>query len=387
MSDPGVWDCVVVGAGVMGSACGLQLVQNGVTTLLLEQFCLPHSRGSSWGQTRATRKSYKQEHYARMAAESNKLWRQVETESGTKLTVDCRQLAWGRPDNPILQDIHTNLHKVGVQSKVLTNQDLRHQFPMLRFPGNYVGVTEAGAGLIKADQAVRALQDLFVQKGGCLKDGEAVTGITPGPTVSVITSKRKIRTRRLVLTCGPWAGKLLSNLGLDLPLETLRVNVCYWKEKVPSAYSLLSDFPVIKDEDTEVYGLPCFEYPDMMKICRHTGHPADPDNRDTNMQADLKFDLQFLGDFVRRHFPGLHDKPGIVETCMYTNTPDGEYILDRHPKHRNIVIGAGFSGHGFKLAPMVGRLLCELTLDKSPSLDMTPFRIDRFTSRKAISKL
>ncbi|XP_078682312.1 peroxisomal sarcosine oxidase-like [Branchiostoma floridae x Branchiostoma belcheri] len=351
------------------------------------QFCLPHSRGSSWGQTRATRKSYKQEHYAWMAAESNRLWRQVETETGTKLTVDARHFAWGRPDNPILQDIQDNLEKVRVHSKLLTNQELRQEFPMLHFPGNYVGVSEEGSGLIKADQAVRALQDLFVQKGGCLRDGEAVTSITPGPTVTVITSKRTIQTRRLVLTCGPWMGKLLDSLELELPLETLRINVCYWKEREPSSHSLLSNFPVFKDEETGVYGMPCFEYPDMMKITRHTGHAADPDNRDANMQADLTFDLQFLSDFVRKFFPGLHDKPSIVETCMYTNTPDGEYILDRHPGHRNIVIGAGFSGHGFKLAPMVGKLLCELTLDKPPSLDMTPFRLDRFTSRKAVSKL
>ncbi|CAH1232250.1 PIPOX [Branchiostoma lanceolatum] len=380
-----VWDVIVVGAGVMGSSTAFHLAQGGGKTLLLEQFFLPHTRGSSCGQTRIVRKSYIAEHahYADMVTASIRIWKQVEKELGTTLMVPISRLLWARSENPKIHAIADTLDGVGARNSRLQGRDLRRRFPMLRFPPGYVGVLEEDAAVIKADTAVRCLQELFVKRGGRIKDGERILKVVPGQTITVTTATMTYRTRRLVLTCGAWAPGILRDLGLNLPLKPLRINVCYFKEKrSTSAHSLASNFPVIKDEDDDVYGIPSLEYPNMIKICRHvnwkTGHSANPEQRDVDIRDHLEEDVRYLGNLVRRHLPELEDKPAVVETCMYTNTPDAEFILDRHPQFHNIIIGTGFSGHGFKLGAAVGRLLSELATDKRPFLNMKPYRIARF---------
>lgn len=116
------------------------------------------------------------------------------------------------------------------------------------------------------------------------------------------------------------------------------------------------------------------------QVCYHHGNNADPEERDCPTAfADIQ-DVHILSRFVRDLLPDLEPEPAIMEHCMYTNTPDEHFILDRHPKYDNIVIGAGFSGHGFKLSPIVGKILYELSMKLTPSYDLTPFRISRFPS-------
>uniref|UniRef100_A0A8C3HGH9 Peroxisomal sarcosine oxidase n=1 Tax=Chrysemys picta bellii TaxID=8478 RepID=A0A8C3HGH9_CHRPI len=264
------YNTIVVGAGIQGSFTAYHLAKRGRETLLLEQFPLPHSRGSSHGQSRIIRHAYPQEHYARMMAESYRLWEQLEAEAGVPLYRQTGLLVLGANTNPEFQHCCRTLAQHDVPGELFTTESLHERFPGIWPYCGEVGVSDRTAGVLSADRALRAVQDGVRRCGGALRDGEKVTDIKPGVVVTVTTSGGVYQAKSLVITAGPWANKLLAPLGLQLPLQTLRINVCYWKEKVPGAYGVSANFPCFLALRTphHIYGLPSNEYPGLVKVRR-----------------------------------------------------------------------------------------------------------------------
>ncbi|KAK9521458.1 hypothetical protein VZT92_021261 [Zoarces viviparus] len=380
MSTNWEYDCIVIGAGVQGSFTAYQLAEKKQKTLLLEQFILPHTRGSSHGQTRIIRKAYEQDFYTHMMEESYELWAQLEREAGVKLYRQTGLLVMGPEDSQSYQLYKNNLQKNKVPMAILNRDNFSQHIPNVNLAVGDGAVVDITAGVLYADRALKTVQGQFEKLGGVIRDNEKVTDIKPGPVVTVSTSAGVYRAKSVVITAGPWANRLLAHTGLQLPLKVVKINVCYWKEKVPGTYDVKQRFPcflLTESEETKyhIYGLPSNEYPGLMKICYHIGGETDPDERDK--QTD-RSDIDILQRIIARCFPGLVPEPAVVESCMYTMTPDQHFVLDRHPSHSNIVFGAGFSGHGFKFGPIIGKLLCELILGEVPSYDLSPFRIRRF---------
>ncbi|KAJ3590413.1 hypothetical protein NHX12_008364 [Muraenolepis orangiensis] len=399
MATEGDYDCVVIGAGVQGSFTAYQLAKHGKRTLLLDQFVLPHSRGSSHGQTRIIRKAYDQDYYAVMMDECYRLWAQIQEEANVKLYSDswmyvwepsvkgfsCSQLRIDENKSPFLppgqtgllvmgpenginyQVVKKTLEKNGAPMVILQPEEFSKHIPNFNLAPGDGALVDTTAGILYADRALRAVQGQFQKLGGIIKDGQEVTGIEPGDLVTVRTSGGVYRAKNLVVTAGCWTNSVLSYTGLQLPLQVLKINVCYWKEKVPGSYSVQHGFPCFvqakcPEAPHHIYGLPSNEYPGLMKRDR----PTD------------RSDVEILKRYVSRCLPGLVPEPAVVESCLYTMTPDEDFVMDCHPVHNNIVIGAGFSGHGFKFGPLIGKLLCELSLGEVPSYDLSPFRIRRF---------
>ncbi|XP_004593982.2 peroxisomal sarcosine oxidase [Ochotona princeps] len=376
-----LYDAIVIGAGIQGCFTAYHLAKHRQRVLLLEQFFLPHSRGSSHGQTRIIRKAYPEDFYVHMMDESYQLWAQLEQEVGTQLHRRTGLLLLGMAGNPELKATEATLSSHGLDHQYLSSEELKQHFPNIRVTKGEVGLLDKSGGVLYADKALRALQDVLCQLGGIVCDGEKVLDIKPGLPVTVTTTSRSHQAKNLIITAGPWTNRLLGPLGIELPLQTLRINVCYWREMVPGSYGASQSFPCFLGlglTPHHIYGLPSREYPGLMKICYHHGDAVDPEERDCPTAVTDIQDVQILCHFVRAHLPGLKPEPDILERCMYTNTPDMHFVLDRHPKYDNIVIGAGFSGHGFKLSPVVGKILCELSMKLTPSYDLTPFRISRF---------
>ncbi|NXB01026.1 SOX oxidase, partial [Cnemophilus loriae] len=368
-------DVIVIGAGIQGSFTAYHLAQRHKDTLLLEQFLLPHSRGSSHGQSRIIRSAYPQEYYSRMMPESFRLWQQLEAETGTTLYRQTGLVVLGPPGEPELEACRRSL---GVD-EVLDAAALAQCFPGFRLQAGQVAVLDNTAGVLFADRALRAVQEVFRRHGGTLRDGEKVLRIEPGATVTVTTTAGVYKAPRLIITAGAWTGAFVEQLGLHLPLQPLRIDICYWREKQPgSGVSPCFLTLGLSQVPHGIYGLPSIEYPGLMKVCHHHGSPTDPEKRDQAPSSAPRPDITILSSFISSYLPGLETQPAVMETCLYTNTPDGDFILDRHPKFSNIVIGAGFSGHGFKLAPVVGKLLCELSLGEEPSHSTVHFAITRF---------
>ncbi|NXE84244.1 SOX oxidase, partial [Cochlearius cochlearius] len=396
------YDAIVIGAGIQGSFTAYRLAQRHRDTLLLEQFILPHSRGSSHGQSRITRSAYPQGHYARMMPDSFHLWQQLEAEASTSLYRRTGLVVLGPAGAPELEDCRCSLDA----GEVLDATELAQRFPGLQLHAGEVAMWDGTGGVLFADRALRAVQDVFRRHGGTLRDGEKVLRIEPGAVLTVTTTAGVYRAPRLIITAGAWTGALVAPLGLRLPLQPLRINVCYWREKEPGTPSAGRVGPCfmalgLSQAPHGVFGLPALEYPGLVKVsgarrwqgdplaspppnwlppqvCYHHGSPTDPEERDRAPPAAPHPDVALLSSFISSYLPRLETQPAVVETCLYTNTPDGDFILDRHPKFSNIIIGAGFSGHGFKLAPVVGKLLCELSLGEEPSHSMAPFAIARF---------
>ncbi|KAJ6657221.1 hypothetical protein lerEdw1_002588 [Lerista edwardsae] len=379
------YDAIVVGAGIQGSFTAYSLAQRQQKTLLLEQFPLPHTRGSSHGQSRIIRSAYPQDYYTDMMGEAYRLWAELEAKTGTKLYRQTPTLILGRQENPEFQSYQRTMKRYHVPGESFTAQGLAQRFPGIRPCGGEMAVSDLSGGILYANKALQAAQDQFRHSGGTVRDGEKVLSILPGDLVTVTTSQGRYQAKRLVITAGPWASHLLAPLGLQLPLQPLRISVCYWKAKDRdgnngAALEQLPCFLGIKlsGEEHDIYGLPVDEYPGLVKVCYHNGNPVDPNKPDQLSQASD--DIQILEEFVSKYLPGLDPKPAVQERCIYTNSPDKDFVLDQHPQFRNIVIGAGFSGHGFKFAPVIGKILCELSLGEKPIYNLAPFQISRFST-------
>ncbi|KAL0597282.1 Peroxisomal sarcosine oxidase [Plecturocebus cupreus] len=255
-------------------------------------------------------------------------------------------LLLGMKENEELKKIQAILSREGLEHQRLSSEELKQRFPDIRLTRGEVGLLDKSGGVLYANKALRALQDVLGQLGGRVCDGEKVVEINPGLPVTVKTTSRSYRAKSLVITAGPWTNQLLRPLGIELPLQTMRINVCYWRQMVPRSYGVSQAFPcflALGLSSHHIYGLPAGEYPELMKVSYHHGNHADPEERDCPTARAESRDIQILRRFVRDYFPDLKPEPAIIEHCMYTNTPDEHFILDHHPKYDNIVIGAGFS--------------------------------------------
>ncbi|NXW24410.1 SOX oxidase, partial [Circaetus pectoralis] len=366
------YDAIVIGAGIQGSFAAYHLAQRHRDTLLLEQ--VPVSPAPPCPQpchvpSLAVSPSHRVPSPDALGGELT--WLAGHRRTGL--------VVLGPAGNPELEGCRRSLRA----GEVLDATALAQRFPGLRLHAGEVAVWDGTGGVLFAERALRAVQDVFRRHGGTLRDGEKVLRIDPGTVLTVTTAAGAYRAPRLIIAAGAWTGALVAPLGLHLPLQPLRVDVCYWREKEPRSPGTGRAGPCfmalgLRRAPHGIYGLPALEYPGLVKVCYHHGSPADPEERDRVPLGAPHPDITLLSSFIGSYLPGLEPRPAVVETCLYTNTPDEDFILDKHPKFSNIIIGAGFSGHGFKLAPVVGKLLCELSLGEEPSHSTAPFAITRF---------
>eukprot|EP00794_Sanderia_malayensis_P014057 gene14057-15521_t len=380
-----IWNVCVIGAGIIGSATSYMLSEKRCNNvLLLEQFPLPHSRGSSHGQSRVIRYSYGQKIYADMMPECFKIWKSIEEQTNTKLFNQCGLLSIDFHPLKAAKEVKKNLQELGlgIDSSLLESDDFKQLYPMLKYADGTGAIIEPAAGVLMANKCGDSIRELFLNNGGTIIDGERVDQIIPGEVIVLKTSTKTFKAKKVIITAGPWTSHLTRQLALNLPLQPYLINVCYWKTtdkryRADNSFPCFCDFGNGSSKKCEIYGLPCIEYPDMIKICLHHGVKVDADN--SEVKSSLEGDVKVISEYVGNHFENVHPKPCVVERCIYTSTPDDDFIIDVHPKFDNIAIGAGFSGHGFKLAPVVGKLLSELILGSTLSYDITSFRISRFS--------
>jgi len=265
-----------------------------------------------------------------------------------------------------------------------------------RVPDGWVtAVSEHGGGVLNATKAVAMFQALAAKKGAVIRDKTEVVGIRKGPEggVAVTTSTgEELRGAKCVVTVGAWTSKLVRSVaGVDLPVQPLHTLVLYWRIKPGHERELTAEagFPTFSSYCAPhfVYSTPSLERPGMIKINYHGGPPCDPDSRDL---------VSGGGDVVERVARWIDEfMPGRVETaggpvdrlpCMYSMTPDEDFVIDFLGGEfgEDVVIGAGFSGHGFKMGPAVGSILAEMAMDgeartaAEAGVELGHFKINRF---------
>ena len=351
----------VIGGGIIGSWTALHLAEAGVRTTLIEQFPLPHTRGSSHGLSRAFR--FLGELEMDRLDYSQDRWRELEKETGETLFVKTGLLNFGPSGDPELEQLMEVMRENKREFEWLESDTIQARFPMLNYPDEWGAAWDPNGGILIAHRCLNTVQSRFLAKGGEIATGRVETVESQeeaGVRIAVqssTTGKTEFQTfDRTVICAGPWTAKLVPKLnGL---LRSLLTPVTYWHDPTGSCRAS-KGFPILFNARlTGIYGLPSFEYHDLVKILYHGGPETDPDTRD---MASFKPYLREVTDYVRQHLPMLdHQKPAILETCMYTMTPDGTPIIDRIDD--NIIVGCGFSGSGFKHSPATGWMLSLLAL-------------------------
>jgi sarcosine oxidase len=363
------YDVIVVGAGVMGTSAARWLAKRGRNTLLLDRFELGNAHGSSAGPTRIFRLTYHHPDYVRMARRALDEWRDLEAEAGEPLLITTAGLDLG-PEGRSSADA---LDAAGVPFEYLSLEAVRERWPVLRLePGTEVFVQEDG-GVCMAERAVRAQARLAAQLGATLLERVLVERIVAtGTGADVHANGATYRAPVVIVTAGPWAGDLLRTTGIDLPLVPSFEQVTYFALEDPAPIPTLIDWTV--DPPRTPYTVPNPEEPGSFKVALHLSGPeVDPDARSFEPDPDR---VRRVEGYVATRFAS-HRARGATDTCLYTNTPDEDFVLDRRG---SVVIGSPCSGHGFKFAPLIGRILADLATAQPAPLPIERFLTTRFSS-------
>ncbi len=292
-----------------------------------------------------------------------KLWNEAEQESGTKVLTKTGGLDLGLKDNPSVLNVIENNKKFAIDHEVYTEAaELAKKFPMVKLLPGHLAVYTPSSGMLNATKSVGMFQQLAKARGCKLQDNSRVVNITQDETKDAIyieiENGQKISTRKCIMTSGPWTNKILQKAAnIQLPLNPIQPTIAYWKVEKPDEYSS-KKFPVfINYNKPLLYGTPAHEFPNLIKCAAHWGPDCDPDKRTFDPGYEAIFEE--VSPWLQQVFTGVSPKPQMTESCMYTETPDYDYIIDAVPgfKKGNLLVGCGFSGHGFKLAPVVGKLL------------------------------
>jgi monomeric sarcosine oxidase len=372
-------DVAVVGGGIMGMSAAYALLARGVKrVLLLERHQVGHDRAASTDWSKAIRYEYADDElYARMVGRSIELWRVLEAQTGAGLYVNCGVACWGRGELDLIhaRRSYLTVSKMGIPIREVSPDELCRLYPQFAQADISYATVNPEGGFLRSGDCVRAAERMVRSLGGEIREASEVVGMHAGDGgVSIhLAGGDTVKAERAVLTPGAWGAKLFPQLGLPLQLTANRQQVVYMEglgqEFAPGR------FPVYLNLDHDFYGFP-LDTNSLLKTSLHMPGPViDPEEVQT---PDPHFEAIIL-DFLRTYIPrAALGRLRMSRMCMYAMTPDDDFILDRFPGTSNVVLGAGFSGHGFKFGPLIGELLADLLLGNKPEFPLARFGLGRY---------
>lgn len=368
-------DVVVVGLGALGSATAYQLARRGQRVLGLEQFELGHHRGASHDTSRILRRSYHTPGYVRLAGEAYNDWADLSDAAGEQLVTTTGGIDLFPPDAAIpIADYTSSLDECGVPYELLDPAAVAARWPQVRLPDGGVALYQADTGIVPAAKTVAVLQRLAVAHGAELRAHSPARLLSAGPDgVELGTPAGAVRCRRLVLTADAWTNDVLAGLGVGLPLTVTQEQVTYFAPDDPSAFAP-DVFPVwIWMDEPSFYGFPTYGEA-AVKAGQDVGGAVTTAAGRTFIPAPGN--LRQLCDFMARTFVGSTHARLRTVTCLYTLTPDRDFVLGSLPDHPDVIVGLG-AGHGFKFTPSFGRILADLAVDGRTGSDIGGFGLER----------
>jgi len=362
------YDVIVIGVGAMGAATCWELARRGKRVLGLEQCDIPHTRGSSHGFSRMIRMAY-YEHpdYVPLLRRAFERWYQLEADSGQKLFYEIGGLYMGREDGDIVGGSLRAAREHGLPHDLFDRDALRRRYPQFELPAEYVGIFEKRAGFLLPERAIA----VFVIEA--LKHGAEIHGHEPVVEWRTDDRGARVRTERgtyhaeqLVFCGGAWSDRLIRDLGV--PLQVTRQVLGWVWPKQPELFSLetLPAWAIERPAGGIWYGFPMMpDSPGFKIAAHHPGHPFDPSRHDRPVSRE---DEATFRDCLHAHIPTANGPLLSMRMCMYTNSPDQHFILDRLPNRPRVTVACGFSGHGFKFASVVGEVLADLAMEGATRL-------------------
>jgi sarcosine oxidase len=365
------YDAVVLGLGAMGSAAALELARRKVSVIGFDQLRPPHSVGSHGGETRVFRAGYAESPaYVPLVERASEIWENLSREFGTKLLNRSGLLTMGLESSAAIEGIQHCADLGLVELERLPAAEIQYRYPAFRVPDDFIGLLEPAAGWLDVDAALLGMQKRASELGAELCLDEAVTSWeSRDGGIVVRTRTREIHARRLVITAGAWTAQILR--GLRIPIRIVR-KTFVWFNPLLAAEFAEGSIPIFGFPPNSFYGFPNIGGQGV-KVAEHLGGEEIARPEEVEPAGDR--DHRSILEIATRFLPGLAGEPPgdssrIIKssTCLYSMTPDEHFILDVHPEHPSVVFAAGFSGHGFKFAPVIGEAMADLALEGQTQL-------------------
>ena len=372
------YDAIVVGVGAMGSAAIYHLARRGLSVLGLEQFDIPNDQGSSHGVNRIFRLAYYEDPgYVPLMLRARDLWLDLEARAGERLVHVTGSIDAGPAGGDVFTGSLESCEIHGLEHEVLDSATLTSRFPGYRLPDDTMAVFQPDGGFLLSERGIVAHVEAAVADGAVVQARETVREwqVTAEGGIRVVTSRGIHETNRLLVTAGAWAGGLFPDLA---HLAAPERQVLAWFQPARPELFTPDRFPVFNLAVAEgrYYGFPVFGIPGF-KIGRYH-HLAEATSPEAMNRAVNERDEHILRAAVSRYFPDADGPIMTLKTCLFTNSPDEHFIVDHLPNQPEVILAAGFSGHGFKFASVIGEILADLAQDGRTRHDISMFALDRF---------
>jgi sarcosine oxidase len=370
------FDVVVIGLGAMGSAALHQLAKRGVRVVGIERFEPGHDRGSSHGLTRIIRMGYfEHPSYVPLVRRAYELWRELEAASGEKLLTVTGIAEMGLPDSVLVAGTLASSRLHDLPHEVLDAKTLMQRYPQFRLPADFVGVIQPDGGFLEPEKAIHAQLKLAKAAGAEIRTGEKVLSVEPaGGGVRVTTERGTIEAGRVILAAGAFATTLLPKDAL--PLHVTRQALIWVAPKQPELFTP-DKFPVfmIESDGGIHYGFPLHDGAVKIALHHHVREKVDPETYDRTVSAQ---DEALIRPALAAFIPAADGPRVVTKTCLYTMTPDEDFVIGPLPGMPNIIVASPCSGHGFKFSPAIGEIVADLAAKGETRHDISRFSPARF---------
>jgi sarcosine oxidase len=376
------YDVAVAGLGGMGSAVAAHCAARGASVIGLEQFWPAHDRGSSHGKSRMIRKAYFEDAaYVPLVLRSYELWRELEREAGEELLRIVGVLSVGEANSEIITGTRRSAEQHALPIETWSREQVRVRYPDLQLLPDETALFEPDGGVLDPEAAVRAHLKVAAAAGAELRFETAMRSWEAnGEGVRIeLADGSKVSARKLVLSLGPWFKEMLEALGVSLRIQR---NVQAWFTPASNRYAV-GRFPAFLLNRA---GLPAplYGFPDFgagLKVAFH-GHGQITTAGEVERDVDMARDVTPVVEAMERWMPGGAAIFREAKPCMYSLTPDSNFVIDHHPAHANVILCGGFSGHGFKFAPVIGEIATDLALDGGSQHRIDFLSVKRFAANQ-----
>jgi sarcosine oxidase len=371
------FDVAVIGLGAMGSAALFHLARRGKKVVGIEQFTPGHDRGSSHGESRAIRLGYS-EHpsYVPLVRRAFENWRELERLTGETILTTTGILEAGKPGSLMVAGSLEACRQHHLTFKLLDASEVSRRIPAIQLPDGYSATWQPEGGYLRPDIANAGHLRLAQQAGAELLANTRVLAIEPtGSSVRIVTAERTIEAGSVIVSAGAWIGDLVPELKPRLSVN--RMVLCWYEPKQPELFGpgMLPVF-ALDGEDDLVYGFP--DFLGMGFKCASHYDSGRLAHADLAQQDAGPADEARTRRFLERYVPAGAGQLRAMKTCMYTMTPDEDFIIDLSPADPRIVVASPCSGHGYKFASVIGEILADLSTEQATRHDIGRFRVDRF---------
>lgn len=369
-------DVIIIGLGAMGSATSMFLSHNGIKVIGFDSYSPPHEFGSSLGHTRVIREAYHEgTTYVPIVQRAYEIWLEMNENSKVPIIETYGGLLIGRKTGDI-ENALKSANKYDIPIKKMTNDEISQKFSVLNPPKEYIGLLESRGGAVFVENSINHMLNTALNNGSVHKYNERVVRWSKKSNYYLVeTNLGNYKAEKLVFSSGAWITKLLPTLKLPIKIER---QVLFWfsPRKNPDKFKSINmpNSGWDLDNGLSFYTMPNLENRGFKVAMHHNGEFVDPD---TLIRESNDSDLKMVRDFLEEYIPDGNGELIDSKVCMYTDTPDQDFLIDSHPDDENIIICSPCSGHGFKFTPAIGEICSSLIINNSTNFDLDKFSLER----------